>query len=147
MDLPEPRPLADRICGLDAVVCDRGPAAGLRDTELDVVRVAVAVFNRRHGELCDYLDRGGQPVLAPAEGIVAYWPDDADHEHPLNGTELLPIAAAVLTEVGDLEVLVPAAARLAEHLRTLPDTAVDLAELVVIESCETLCFAAALDLG
>lgn len=137
-------PIEVRIAGVDGVVCGE-VAAGrveLTDAELAEIRVAAAEFITRHDELMRRLDAGEEPRWAVCDGVVAFWPDDLHVVGglPEGGSEVLPVAAAVLGATGEREVLVAAASKLAAALRARAERDLDIAGAVARELAEALVF-------
>lgn len=134
------RPLAERVEGIDAVL--RLATSSLPDGSAAAVRVAAATFTRIHGALIEYLVEDGQPALVVAEGLVPCWPDDIEVGPfgPLRGAELVPVARAVLAELGtDAPLAVRAAAQVLPGLRGSDEFVAE----VTVEYLEALVFTAA----
>ena len=159
-----PRPLADRVDGLDRVVTAVATAAGEGwgiDERLVAVRFALADFVRRHGDLCAALEAGigaGVHTLIAAElaerDIVDDWPalapsntcDDTCDGLATQGDELAPVARTVLARsTTDREGVLDGAqwlrGRVEKALRCERGDVDDLAGTVVIEFLDALLLA------
>lgn len=125
-----PRPLADRVAGIDDAARHGAPAT-MHPRDLDALRCVLADIVRRHGDLLDYFERGGQEELVTTTGIVGAWPEDpfgSGHVIdglPRHGAELAPVALASLAAItgnrdpGLSDRVVTAAGRLSTALHDL----------------------------
>lgn len=99
----EPRPLADRISGIDDAIMAHSAASAAPPTAaaLTGLRFACADFIRRHGDLLDRFGEGQEPWQLIADGVISFWPDDAVICDGLpRGGDLAAVSSAVLAQLG-----------------------------------------------
>lgn len=139
--MEDPRPLSDRVSGLDDALLRVG--RNLEARSLVAARFVVADCVRRHGEVLERLADGCGGGDLVCDGLVPYWPELAEVVDglPRGGCELLPVAAGSLSQVPPAEArqATSAAAVLCPLVRAaLEDDPDDLALLVLEELLETL---------
>jgi hypothetical protein len=138
------RPLAERVDGVDDAVCRAAVLSGLCPQGRGVVeaRVAVASFVRRHGEVCELLEAGGELLWLIADGVVGI---SSSVESTLEdlarpGGELLPVALGCLDDIDHRGELAAAVDDLGNALDVLAGEN-DLAAAVAAEALEAIAFA------